>query len=65
MRDFDIFNILSSEDDITRKIASLMYSKDYSITDAAKEVGLTCWAASLRLKKLKNKKHIKEFFLNK
>lgn len=64
-RNLDFSNILDSEDEITCKIAKLMYNDDYSITDAAKEVGLTCWAASLRLKKLKNKKHIREFFLNK
>jgi len=64
-RNLDFSNILDDEDDITRKIAELMYNEDYSITDAAKEVGLTCWAASLRLKKLKSKKHIREFFLNK
>lgn len=64
-RNLDFSNILSEEDEVTRKIAELMYNEDYSITDAAKEVGLTCWAASLRLKKLKSKKHIREFFLNK
>lgn len=64
-RNIDFSNILCEEDDTTRKIAELMYNEDYSITDAAKEVGLTCWAASLRLKKLKNKKHIKDFFLSK
>lgn len=63
-RNLDFSNILNDEDDVTRKIAKLMYNEDYSITDAAKEVGLTCWAASLRLKKLKSKKHIREFFLN-
>jgi len=64
-RNLDFLNVLDSEDSTTRKIAELMYNNDYSITDAAKEVGLTCWAASLRLKKLKSKKHIREFFLNK
>lgn len=64
-RELDFSNILNEEDNVTRKIAELMYNEDYSITDAAKEVGLTCWAASLRLKKLKSKKHIREFFLNK
>lgn len=63
-RNLDFSNILNEEDEVTRKIAELMYNEDYSITDAAKEVGLTCWAASLRLKKLKSKKHIREFFLN-
>lgn len=61
----DFSSVLRYEDDITRKIADLIYNKDYSITDAANEVGLTCWAASLRLKHLKNKKHIKDFFLSK
>lgn len=63
-RDLDFSSVLNDEDEVTRKIAELMYNEDYSITDAAKEVGLTCWAASLRLKKLKSKKHIREFFLN-
>lgn len=62
-RNLDFSNILNDEDLTTRKIAELMYSKDYSITDAAKEVGLSCWAASLRLKKLKSKKVIRDFFL--
>lgn len=60
----DFSNILREEDITTKKIAELMYHDDYSITDAANEVGLTCWAASLRLKKLKNKKHIQEFFID-
>jgi RNA polymerase sigma factor (sigma-70 family) len=64
-RDLDVYSVLKEEDEVTRKIAGLMYSQDYSITDAAKEVGLTCWAASLRLKKLSSKRHIKELFLNK
>jgi RNA polymerase sigma factor (sigma-70 family) len=63
-KNLDITNILRSEDDTTRKIAELMYHQDYSITDAAKEVGLTCWAASLRLKKLKSNKEMKDFFIN-
>lgn len=63
-KNLDFAKILSNEDKTTRKIAELMYYKDYSITDAAKEVGLTCWAASLRLKKLKNKKNISDYFIN-
>lgn len=63
-RNLDFSSVLNDEDATTRKIAELMYNEDYSITDAAREVGLTCWAASLRLKKLKSKKHIREFFLN-
>lgn len=61
----DFNSVFSSEDPKTIKIAELMYYDDFSITDAAEAVGLTCWAASLRLKKLKDKKHIKEWFLNK
>lgn len=60
----DFAYMINNEDEITRKIANLMYNNDYSITAAAKEVGLTCWAASLRLKKLKKKKLVREFFLN-
>ncbi len=63
-KNMDFSNILRDEDEVTRKIAELMYNEDYSITDAAKEVGLTCWAASLRLKKLKGKRNFKDFFLN-
>lgn len=64
-RQLDIMKIINSKDDTTYKIAKLMYNDDYSITDAAQEVGLSCWAASLRLKKLKNNKAIKEVLLNK
>ncbi len=64
-RTLDVDNIFKNEDAITRKIANLIYEQDYSITDAASTVGLTCWAASVRLKKLSNKKYIKEHFINK
>jgi RNA polymerase sigma factor (sigma-70 family) len=63
VKDMDFHSVLKKEDPTTRKIADLIYTKDYSITDAAKEVGLSCWATSLRLKRLKDKKHIKEYFL--
>jgi DNA-directed RNA polymerase specialized sigma subunit len=44
---------LSSKlDPKTRKIIKLVYFDDYSIKDAAEQVGLTGWAASMRLKKL-------------
>ena len=63
-KNLDLKSILCDEDELTCKIAELMYYKDYSITDAAKEVGLTSWAASLRLKKLNTKKRIREHFIN-
>ncbi len=46
----------------TRKIIELMYYDDYSIKDAAEEVGLSGWAASMRLKKLASKTSIKNIF---
>ena len=61
----DLEAVLMDESKTTRKIAELIYHKDYSITDAAKEVGLSCWAASLRLKKMGKKRHIRELFLGK
>lgn len=39
-------------DDKTAKIIELVCLEDYSIKDAASQVGLTGWAASMRLKKL-------------
>lgn len=62
VKDLDV--LLKNENPLTRKIAELIYYKDYSITDIAQESGLSCWAVSLRLKKLKQKKNIREFFLN-
>jgi RNA polymerase sigma factor (sigma-70 family) len=46
----------------TRKIIELVYFKDYSIKDAADEVGLSGWAASMRLKKLANKRSFRTIF---
>lgn len=46
----------------TRKIIELMYYEDYSIKDAADAVGLSGWAASMRLKKLSEKSYIKNIF---
>ena len=59
----DLFKLLRSEDDKTRRIVELVYG-GYSITEAADEVGMTCWAASVRLKKLGAKKHVREFFVD-
>lgn len=49
-------------DSKTKKIIELMYFEDYSIKDAADAVGLSGWAASMRLKKLANKSSIKNIF---
>jgi RNA polymerase sigma factor (sigma-70 family) len=46
----------------TKKIIELMYYEDYSIKDAADEVGLSGWAASMRLKKLASRGHIQDIF---
>jgi len=46
----------------TARIIELVYFEDYSIKDAAKEVGLSGWAASMRLKKLASKQSFKDFF---
>jgi RNA polymerase sigma factor (sigma-70 family) len=46
----------------TRKIIELVYFKDYSIKDAAEAVGLSGWAASMRLKKLANKRSFQSVF---
>ena len=47
-----LLKISSKLDWKTRKIIELVYFEDYSIKDAAEHVGLTGWAASMRLKKL-------------
>jgi RNA polymerase sigma factor (sigma-70 family) len=49
-------------DSKTKKIIELMYFEDYSIKDAADAVGLSGWAASMRLKKLASKSSIKNIF---
>lgn len=49
-------------DSKTRKIIELMYYDDYSIKDAADAVGLSGWAASMRLKKLAGKTNVQNIF---
>jgi RNA polymerase sigma factor (sigma-70 family) len=49
-------------DEKTAKIIKLIYFEDYSIKDAAKEVGLSGWAASMRLKNLSKKKYFRDIF---
>lgn len=46
----------------TSKIIELVYFRDYSIKDAAEAVGLSGWAASMRLKNLARKKSFKDIF---
>lgn len=46
----------------TKKIIELVYFEDYSLKDAANEVGLTGWAASTRLKKLAKKRSFQTIF---
>jgi RNA polymerase sigma factor (sigma-70 family) len=46
----------------TRRIIELIYFEDKSIKDAAKEVGLSGWAASMRLKKLAERHSFRSIF---
>lgn len=57
-----IQNLAEFIDEKTLKIINLIYYNDYSIKDAAKEVGLTGWAASTRLKKLSDDSRFREVF---
>lgn len=59
----DSLNKLSSSiDEKTAKIIELVCLEDYSIKDAASEVGLSGWAASMRLKNLSKNKIIRDMF---
>lgn len=58
----DLLKISSKLDDKTRKIIELVYFEDYSIKDAADKVGLTGWAASIRLKRLASRGTFKSIF---
>jgi len=49
-------------DPVTLVIMELIYFEDYSIKDAAKMVGLTGWAASMKLKKLSENEKFAEVF---
>lgn len=57
-----LLKISSKLDSKTRRIIELIYFEDYSIKDAAEHVGLTGWAASLRLKKLAIRGTFKSIF---
>ena len=54
--------LLAKIDPKTAKIVELVYFKDYTIKDAAYEVGLSGWAASMRLKNLSNKRAFQDIF---
>jgi RNA polymerase sigma factor (sigma-70 family) len=67
--DFDSVNfrlslkkLLSKIDDKTAKIVELVYFEDYTIKDAAEIVGLSGWAASMRLKNLSKKRSFQDIF---
>lgn len=53
-------SICEDVDEKTAKIIRLVCLEDYSIKDAADEVGLSSWAANVRLKNLSKNKKIKE-----
>lgn len=57
-----LLKISSKLDLKTRKIIELVYFEDYSIKDAAATVGLSGWAASMRLKKLAMRGTFKTIF---
>jgi RNA polymerase sigma factor (sigma-70 family) len=58
----DLIKSFSKLDLKTKKIVELIYFKDYSIQDAAEEVGLSSQAASIKLKKLANKSSFRSIF---
>lgn len=58
-----IDSICNGLDDKTSKILKLISLEDYSIKDAAEEVGLSPWAANLRLKNLSRNKKIRDMLL--
>lgn len=60
--ELSIQKVSSKLDYSTRKIIELIYFEDYSIIDAANEVGLTGWAASTRLKQLAKKRSFQTIF---
>ena len=54
--------LIDRRDDKLAEIVKLMCYDDYSIKDIAKELGISNAYAYLKLKKLKDKKQIKELF---
>lgn len=62
MNKSDMSKWLGQEDPRVARIVELIYFNDYSITAAAKEVGLTGAGANIKLKNLRNNKVVKELF---
>jgi RNA polymerase sigma factor (sigma-70 family) len=62
--DFEVSlrKIIEKLDNRTKTIIELMYFQDFSLKDAAEEAGLSDWAASVRLKKLSEKRSFKVLF---
>lgn len=58
----DINKWLKNEDPRLIKIIKLIYLQDYSISDAAREAGLTTAGANVKLKDLQKKRIVKEIF---
>jgi len=58
-----ISSVCQGLDDKTSKILRLISLEDYSIKDAAEEVGLSPWAANLRLKNLSRNKKIRDMLM--
>ena len=55
-----IASVCDGLDEKTSKILKLISLEDYSIKDAAEEVGMSPWAANLRLKNLSRNKKIRD-----
>ena len=55
-----IDSVCDGLDEKTSKILRMISLEDYSIKDAAEEVGLSPWAANLRLKNLSRNKKIRD-----
>ena len=58
-----IASICDGLDEKTSQILRLISLEDYSIKDAAEEVGLSPWAANLRLKNLSRNKKIRDMLM--
>jgi RNA polymerase sigma factor (sigma-70 family) len=63
-KNIDIVKLFNNESKTMQKIAELIYYQDYSVSDVAREIGLSHTSVSLRLKRLGKKEHIREYFVN-
>lgn len=57
-----LLKISSELEPVTQKLLELIYFEDLSIQDAAREIGITGWLASLKLKKLASRGKFKNIF---